>query len=444
MNPAHTLSATQALSHMAAGRLSSEALVQACLQQIARHEPQVHAWQHLDAEGALQAARASDALRRQGGPVGKLHGLPVAIKDNIDTASMPTTYGSPIYAAHRPARDATVVAQLLAEGAIILGKTVSTEFAYFTPGPTHNPHRAGHTPGGSSSGSAAAVAAGMVPLALGTQTNGSVIRPAAFCGVLGYKPAGGLIAREGVLDTSRTLDQVGCFARTVDDVEWLAQCLAPSLPMGRPLLPSALKVGVLHSPLLERAAPAIRTLLQRTTERLAQAGVGVQTVALEHLHAHANQLQRTLMQCEMAQALAPERERSDTQLSAALLALMDAGMATGAVAYIDALRARPALAAQLEQRMGGCDVLLMPSTLGAAPEGLASTGDPVFCSMASLLGWPALHLPLEQDAAAHGLPIGLQLVARPHQEAALGACARLLLSLSGQSEGVAIAAAVMA
>ncbi|MET4578840.1 amidase [Ottowia thiooxydans] len=438
MKPLHSLSATEALSNLVTGRISSEALVLACLQQIARHEPQIRAWQHLDAQAALHACRASDAMRASGGSIGKLHGLPVAIKDNMDTADMPTTYGSPLYAGHLPVRDAAVVSMLRAEGAIILGKTVSTEFAYFTPGPTHNPHRPGYTPGGSSSGSAAAVAAGMVPLALGTQTNGSVIRPAAFCGVLGYKPAAGLIARDGVLDTSHTLDQVGCFARTVDDLELLAHCLAPTLTDRSVETTARLRIAILNSELLSHAEDGTRALLQRTSEQLANAGLSVSQIDLGPWHAYANQAHRTIMQSEMAQALAPERVRGETQLSPALLELMNAGDNTSAVAYLDALRARGPLQERMDQLLASHDVMLMPSAPGAAPEGLGSTGSPLFCSMISLLGWPAMHLPTSEDA--QGLPLGLQLVARPGDEAKLGTAARQIMQLAGRPDGAPLAA----
>lgn len=436
---AHTLSATQALSLMQAGQLTSEALVQACLQQITRREAHVHAWQYLDAEAALHAARACDAQRRMGAPCGTLHGLPVAMKDNIDTQTMPTTYGSPLYAGHQPARDATVVSQLRAAGAIVLGKTVSTEFAYYTPGPTHNPHRRGHTPGGSSSGSAAAVAAGMVPLALGTQTNGSVIRPAAFCGVLGYKPARGQIAREGVLTTSHTLDQVGFFARTLDDLALLTTCLAPALAAPSSMQPAHLRIGRIDSPLMARAEPVTVRLLQHTQQSLQQAGMQVATVALGALHLQANALHRTIMAYEMAQSLAAERARGSAAMSAALLQLLDQGQATSAQAYSDALHRLPELTQAMALHMAPCEVLLLPSAPGPAPEGIDSTGDPVFCSLASLLGWPALHLPLGHDT--QGLPIGVQLLAQPGQEAALHALARTLLTLSGQSQGTPIAGA---
>src|SRR5262245_61852085 len=223
------LSNLYALSATDAARLvrdrvgSSEPSVAGCRGRVRAVDADVEGWAFLDPEHALAQGRAADAARREGHPIGPLHGVPVGVKDIIDTADMPTENGSPLYAGRAPARDATVVTMLRAAGAVVMGKTVTTEFATYTPGKTRNPHNAAHTPGGSSSGSAAAVAAGMVPLALGSQTNGSVIRPASFCGVYGFKPTHGLIPRHGVLRTSRTLDTIGVFARTLDDIALLAE-----------------------------------------------------------------------------------------------------------------------------------------------------------------------------------------------------------------------------
>src|SRR5580765_81634 len=221
----HALSAAEASHLIRGGAISSEELVEACLARIREVDPDVRAWAFLDPEHALGQARAADASRLEGRPVGPLHGVPGGVKDIIDTADMPTETGSVLHAGRQPARDATVVDMLRAAGAVIMGKTVTTEFATYAPGKTRNPHNPAHTPGGSSSGSAAAVAAGMVPLALGSQTNGSVVRPAAFCGVYGFKPTHGLIPRHGVFQLSRTLDHVGLFARTGDDIALLAEQL---------------------------------------------------------------------------------------------------------------------------------------------------------------------------------------------------------------------------
>src|SRR3989441_12366200 len=212
-----SLAATEAAQKIRAGLLTSEELVAACLERIRATEPSVQAWAFLDEQHALAQARAADERKRSGEPIGALHGVPVSLKDIIDTADMPTENGTVLHKGRTPREDAAVVKTLRAAGAVILGKTVTTECAYFAPGKTRNPHNPEHTPGGSSSGSAAAVAAAMVPLALGSQTNGSVIRPAAFCGVYGFKPTHGLLPRSGVLQLARTLDHIGLFARSLDD-----------------------------------------------------------------------------------------------------------------------------------------------------------------------------------------------------------------------------------
>src|SRR5439155_5406998 len=222
----HSLSASEAARLIREGVITSEQLVEAGLARVRELDEQVQAWTFLDPDYALAQARALDQLRLEGKPIGSLHGVPIGVKDIFDTADMPTENGSVLHAGRTPSRDATAVAMLRAAGAVIMGKTVTTAFAYFAPGKTRNPHNPEHTPGGSSSGSAAAVATEMVPLALGSQTNGSTIRPAAFCGVLGFKPTHGLISRHGVLTLSRTLDHVGLFARTVEDIALLAEQLA--------------------------------------------------------------------------------------------------------------------------------------------------------------------------------------------------------------------------
>src|SRR2546421_7337463 len=218
-------SAAEAARMIREGVVTCVELVQACLARVREIDGQVQAWTFLDPEHALAQARAADELRMSGQPIGALHGVPVGLKDIIDTADMPTENGSVLHAGRTPSRDASVVSLLRGAGGVILGKTVTTEFATRTPGKTRNPHNSGHTPGGSSSGSAAAVAAGMVPLALGSQTNGSVIRPASFCGVYGFKPTHGLIPRNGVLQLSRTLDHIGLFARSIEDLALLAEQL---------------------------------------------------------------------------------------------------------------------------------------------------------------------------------------------------------------------------
>src|SRR4029434_9926571 len=221
----HLLTASTAARLICDAVISSEQFVEACLARIREVDGQVQAWSFLDPDHALAQARAADESRLQGRPTGRLHGVPVGVKDIFDTADMPTENGSVLYAGRTPSRDATVVARLRAAGAVVMGESVTPEFPYFSPGKTRNPHNPEHTPGGSSSGSAAAVAAGMVPLALGSQTNGSTIRPAAYCGVVGFKPTHGMISRQGILTLSRTLDHVGLFARTIEDIALLAEQL---------------------------------------------------------------------------------------------------------------------------------------------------------------------------------------------------------------------------
>ena len=241
----HWLSASEAARLIREGAISSKQMVEACLARVREADGQIQAWAFLDPDHALAQARAADELRLSGRPVGPLHGVPVGVKDIFDTADMPTENGSVLHAGRTPSRDATVVAMLRGAGAVIMGKTVTTEYAFLAPGKTRNPYNPDHTPGGSSSGSAAAVAAGMVPLAIGSQTNGSTIRPAAFCGVLGFKPTHGLIPRHGILTLSRTLDHVGLFARTIEDIALLAEQLAgyderdpDTRPRAHPVRPS--------------------------------------------------------------------------------------------------------------------------------------------------------------------------------------------------------------
>ncbi|HEV8680968.1 MAG TPA: amidase, partial [Stellaceae bacterium] len=281
MPDALALSARDAAQEIAAGRLSAEALVTACLDRIAACEPVVGAWHHLDPNAALAAARRCDGSA----PSGPLHGVPIAVKDLIDTADMPTGYGSTIYEGHRPSADAACVALARAAGAIVLGKTVTTEFACFTAGKTANPHNPAHTPGGSSSGSAAAVADFMVPLAFGTQTAGSIIRPAAYCGVVGYKPSFGMIPRAGVKPLADSLDTVGTMARNVADAAFFAAILG-----GRPVLrhlamPEAPpRFGFYRTPMWEAAEPSTAAALDHTREVLRHAGASVAEIAVPPEH----------------------------------------------------------------------------------------------------------------------------------------------------------------
>ena len=432
-----TLSAAHAAREIREGRLTSEEMVQACLERIRALEPKVEAWQFLDEGHALAQARACDERKRSGEPIGPLHGVPVGVKDIIDTADMPTENGTVLHKGRTPREDAAVVKMLRAAGAVILGKTVTTECAYFSPGKTRNPHNPEHTPGGSSSGSAAAVAAGMVPLALGSQTAGSVIRPAAFCGAYGFKPTHGLIPRSGILALSRTLDHVGLFARSVEDLALLLEQLQGHDELDldtRPRARVSFQTIALEEPPLEPMFAFIKTPhWQRTDPDTKEAyaelqetlGKQVEEVELFPSAAEAWDWHRTIMECEMAANLEPLWVAGRDKLSEKLRSLLARGREAKALDYQRALRcilpAQESLDELFEQRY---DAILTPPALGTAPKGLGSTGDPVFCSIWTLLGMPAITLPLMQGE--NGLPLGVQLVGRKGYDARLLCTARWL------------------
>jgi Asp-tRNA(Asn)/Glu-tRNA(Gln) amidotransferase A subunit family amidase len=436
------LSAAEAARRVRDARLDAEELVAACLARIREREPVVQAWAHLDPEHALAQARAADEQRRSGAPLGPLHGVPVGIKDIFDTADLPTEHGSVIYRGRTPRRDAAAVARLRAAGAVILGKTVTTEFATRTPGKTRNPHDPAHTPGGSSSGSAAAVADGMVPLALGSQTGGSTVRPASFCGVYGLKPTHGLIARTGMFALSRTLDHVGLFARTVEDLALLAEVLVGAdegdpdtrlrarppyreVAAEEPPLPPML--ALVKTGLWERTDPDTRAAFAELAEAL---GDRMEEVELSVAADEAWAWHRTIMEAEMAANLAREWDGARDALSPGLREQLERGRRIPAVDYLRA-RQRPAqivasLVELFEQRY---DAIVTPAAPGTAPAGLDSTGDPAFCVLWTLCGMPAVSVPLMQGD--NGLPLGVQLVGPPHGDARLLRTARWLVERVG-------------
>jgi len=432
-----TLSAAHAAQQIRDGTLSSEELVQGCLERIRALEPKVQAWQFLDEEHALAQARALDERKRNGEPIGPLHGVPVGVKDIIDTADMPTENGTVLHQGRTPRDDAGVVTQLRAAGAVILGKTVTTECAYFNPGKTRNPHNPEHTPGGSSSGSAAAVGAGMVPLALGSQTAGSVIRPAAFCGAYGFKPTHGLIPRSGILALSRTLDHVGLFARSVDDLALLLEQLQgydELDPDTRPRARIPFQKIAAEEPPLEPMLAFIKTPhWERTDADTKEAfaelqeslGKQVEEVELFPSATEAWDWHRTIMEAEMAANLEPLWVAGAEKLSKQLRSLIERGREARAVDYQRALRRiAPTVESLDDLFMQRYDAILTPPALGSAPKGLGSTGDPVFCSIWTLLGMPAITLPLMQGE--NGLPLGVQLVGRKGFDARLLRTARWL------------------
>ena len=416
------LSLVEAAAGIRDGGFSSVELVADCLKRIDEVERHIGAWAFLDPEHAMRQAKAADDHRKQGKATGPLHGVPLGVKDIFDTSDMPTEFGSPFWAGRMPRRDAAVVASLRAAGAVILGKTVTTEYAYFHPGKTKNPHDPARTPGGSSSGSAAAVAASMVPGAIGSQPNGSVIRPAAYCGVVGFKPTHGLIPRSGALLLSRALDHVGVFARTVADAALLAETLAgfdEEDPDTRPVAhPPFVEVAASDPPLPPRFAfvrtPAWKHAEPVTAEAFAELtealGEHVSEVELGASFARAWDMHRTVMEVEMAHNLHRDYEKAGDALSGTLRALIERGRKVLAVDYASALAGSAALNAMLDSLFDEYDAILTPAAPGPAPRGLNTTGNPVFCTVWTYLGTPAVTLPLL--TSEDGLPIGVQLVGR--------------------------------
>ena len=428
------LTASEAATRIEQGDLTAEALTAACIERIQDADPDIGAWAWLDPPYALAQARALDKGQRRG----PIHGVPFALKDIIDTVDMPTGYGSPIYDGYRPGWDAPCVTACRAAGGVLMGKTVSTEFAHRCPGKTRNPHNPDHTPGGSSSGSAAAVASGMVPLALGSQTNGSVIRPAAFCGVYGFKPTYGLIPRSGVLKLSRTLDHVGVFARSIDDVAFVCESLVghdDADPDTRPRArPAFRRIAAEDPPLPPLLAFARTPLWERTESDTREAfaelvgHLGDRVVDLDLPASTGESLawHRTIMEAEMAANLDAEWTRGRDQLSASLSAQLERGRAVSALDYQQALARIPIINEGFEEIFERCDAILTPAAPGTAPGGLDATGDPSFCTLWTLAGMPAISLPLMQGA--NGLPLGVQLVGQRGWDARLLRTARWLVN----------------
>lgn len=402
--PPHQLEAWQAAALLARRELKAVDLVRACLERIAEREPQVQAFVHLRADAALKRAAELDA----GAVRGLLHGLPFGVKDLFDTFDLPTAYGSPIYAGQQPPADAAAVALCREAGAVLLGKTVTTELANMFPGVTRNPHNSAHTPGGSSSGSAAAVADAMLPLALGTQTAGSLIRPAAFCGVVGYKPSHNRVPKAGVKSLSETLDTVGGFARSVRDVALLGAVLTGDARLADPANfagTEAPRIGLCQTP--EWALADGDTQRAWAQAETALAGHSVLMVLPPELRGLVA-VQQAVQAFETARSLSDERLRNRDQLSAALQSLIATGLAISGEAHGQNLLATAFARRQAQALFGPYDVLLAPSTIGEAPRGLDGTGDPLFCRGWTLLGLPCVHLPFARGR--HGLPVGLQLV----------------------------------
>jgi amidase len=430
--PLNRLPATRLARMIAGHEATCEAVTHSFIDAVQMNDRDVHAFAWFDAARALATARELDI----GGWRGPLHGLPVAVKDNIDTADIPSEYGSAIFAGHVPPADAACVSALKSAGAYVMGKTVCAELANFTPGPTRNPHNLEHTPGGSSSGSAAAVAAHMAPFALGTQTAGSVIRPASFCGVVGFVPTRGRVPRAGVKAVSDTLDVVGTFAATVEDVALVTAALALERDWQHaPGKASAPSIGWTATPWAAQLAPSMLAALERVARLAATRGARVREIAWPFTpnpdglaFAALADAQRTVQLYETARALGPEQQYRRELLSAKLAGLIEEGRTIGADAYLKALRTGRECAVSLGDLFGDADVLLVPSAPGEAPQGLASTGDPQFNRPWHLLGAPQVSVPVPR-ALAHGesgLPLGVQIVARPGDDARALAAARWL------------------
>ncbi len=402
------IGAAEAIARLERGELSAEQLVRDCLARIAEREPAVQAWEALDAERALREARRIDRMREKP----PLRGLPVGVKDLIDTEELPTCYGSPLYRGHRPAADAECVRRLRAAGAIVLGKTVTTEFAVYTPGKTRNPRDPARTPGGSSSGSAAAVADGMVPIALGSQTAASIVRPASFCGVIGLKPTHGLIPIAGVRPMAPSLDTLGFFVRNVEDAAPVLEVLA-----GRPALKydaARPRLGFVRTEAWPRAAPETQRAVERAAERLEASEIDPGDGFAGLVDA-----QIAIMGAEASEAMRGEPREA---LSPKLRAFLDDGAAV-TPGQLRAARERAERARrELDEIFERTDAIVTAATIGEAPVGLDTTGDPLFGRIWTLLGTPCLSLPVLEGPSR--MPIGLQVVGpRGDEGRLLGAAA---------------------
>lgn len=431
------LGALEMAARIRSGELDAVDLVRACLDRIEFVDEGVQAWAHLDPERALEQAREADEARREGKPLGPLHGVPVGVKDIFDTRDYPTEDGTVLHAGRTPLEDAQAVAMLRAAGAVIMGKTVTTELACYAPGKTTNPHDPSRTPGGSSSGSAAAVASYMVPLGVGSQTNGSVIRPAAYCGVIGFKPTHGAISRHRVLPLSRVLDHVGVFARSIEDAALISDQLfgfdahdPDTSPRGKPRLletaseepPVTPLLAFVKSPVWSEADEECR---EAFTELVAHLGETVVEVALPDTFERAVGWHRIIMEADLARSFAREYAQGADRLSPTLREMIERGQHHTAVEYNDAVGEIGTLNAALSGIFHHYDAIVTPAATGEAPIGLESTGSPVFCTIWTLCGVPAVSLPLLEGPSR--MPIGVQVVGPRGEDARLLRTGRWLI-----------------
>jgi Asp-tRNA(Asn)/Glu-tRNA(Gln) amidotransferase A subunit family amidase len=432
----YTLTATEAVQAIASGLMSSVALVQSCLDRIAQTDGAIKAWAYLDAEIALAQAAECDRIRTAGYAMGPLHGVPVGLKDIIDTRDMPTARGTPIFAGRQPDSDARIVEKLRAAGAVILGKTVTTELAFVHANETRNPHNPDYSPGGSSSGSAAAVAAQQVPLAIGTQTNGSVIRPASFCGTFGFKPTRGVISRSGVLQTSVSLDQIGCFGRTLEDVALLADviggydqtdpaCFArpiPAMASGAVAeVPVTPDLAWFELPFNDRLTDDARDGIEAVLDVL---GPQVTRMPAADTLADLVAVQATIHEYEICQHQAVVFDAHWDQISDTLKPIVTRGRLISIAQYQDALAVKASAEVFFENFFAEFDAIVAPAAAGEAPKFGAGTGDPIFCTLWTLAGLPCVTLPLL--LGQNSLPIGVQLIGPKEKDDRLLRTARWL------------------
>ncbi|WP_158285789.1 amidase [Pseudohoeflea suaedae] len=379
------------------GRQEPDQMVELARDAARRHDSEIKAFSHL---------AENPAIPREG----PLAGVAIGVKDILDTFDMPTTYGSDIYAGYRPKTDAAIVALARRRGATILGKTVTTEFAYFDAGPTVNPHDHAHTPGGSSSGSAAAIAAGMIPAAIGAQTGGSVIRPASFCGVAGYKPSYRLLPSTGMKHFAPSLDTVGLFAASIADVALFAHLLTGRPLNPEPVEPATTRVGIYFCAELESADPEMQQALERAAEAATAAGFLLMAVSEPEENARARQAHTTLQNYEAGMSCGPDLALYEERMGKKLVATVKEGIAIPPSVYDDARRAAKRGRGATRKLFDEVDILLTPSAPGAAPEGLSFTGDPRFNKLWTLMGTPTVNIPCFKTKS--GLPLGIQAVAR--------------------------------
>lgn len=398
------ISASSIASMISTGQTSAEAVVQACLDRIAERDHDVHAWAFVDPPQALEQAQRLDRSE----PFGPLHGVPIAIKDIIDTCDMPTGMGSRIYDGFQPRGDAACVALVRNAGAVILGKTVTAEFASSAPGPTVNPHNHRHTPGGSSSGSAAAVADFMVPVGLGTQTGGSVLRPSAYCGIIGYRPTFGTFNLAGVKPAAQSLDTLGLHARSLDDIELLTAVLVGRQPTTLPVPTTPPSIGVCRTPLWEHALPETVDAVDDAASRLAAAGSKVVDIDLPDAFDALDTVRMRIQAHERSRAMTWEWAHHKDLLGDLLRDEIERGLSASFEDYLTAQQQAENFRNLIDEAISPCDLILAPCTDGAAPEGIASTGNARFQGFWTILRLPAITLPTH--SAHNGLPVGIQLV----------------------------------